>query len=120
MPERPKVTIENIGRLQKGVVGHEFNALIRDALRDCDDRPTNSGARKVGMEVILTPVADDAGGAGGVDLQVKLTSKRPPLESRKHFAKTICLSGPGGQETVEAFMPPDTADTPDMFEQTAE
>lgn len=67
-----KLTVESLGKIDFGSIAEAFKAHIERLVRDCVDRPGVKAARKVALELKLTPVAEvrgntiDCDGAKGV------------------------------------------------------
>lgn len=67
-----RLTIDALARIDFGSVAAAFKTHVERLVRDCVDRPGVKNARKVALELKLTPVAEvrgntiDCGGAKGV------------------------------------------------------
>ena len=81
-----RLSLQNISQLDSGLAMEMFQGNLRRAVKDCLDRPTDRRARKVTLQVNLTPVTEirgnivDCDGAKGVFL---CKAKLPDFESRE-------------------------------------
>lgn len=81
-----RLTMENLGQLGGGVVPEVWSDAIRQAVRDCLDRPGDKRARKVVLQMCIVPVATvvgntiDCSGAKGT---VQCRTKIPDRESQE-------------------------------------
>jgi hypothetical protein len=53
-----KLDHTTIGSLSAGGVGHAINTAIKEALRDCENRPALNKARTVNIQIEFTPAGD--------------------------------------------------------------
>ncbi|MGA2035378.1 MAG: hypothetical protein ABSG68_24285 [Thermoguttaceae bacterium] len=69
-----RLTLANIGELDNGLALETFQTALKRAVKDCLDRPGDKRARKVTLQMNVTPVAQiqgnaiDCDGAKGVFL----------------------------------------------------
>jgi hypothetical protein len=67
-----KLTVDSLARIDFGSVAEAFKTHIERLVRDCMDRPGVKAARKVSLELKLTPISEvrgntiDCDGAKGV------------------------------------------------------
>ena len=75
-------TLENLEHLDLGKAKEAFNMQIKRIAADCLDRPGDTNARKVTLEVVAKPVPDVDGTCERVKLQIQVTSKIPSMRTR--------------------------------------
>ena len=63
------------GRLQQAI-----DKSLKRCIEDCKDRPGLDTARKVGIELIITPYADDTGDVVSINLDYQVKPTLPPLK----------------------------------------
>lgn len=61
-----------------------FSTHLRRAVQDCLDRPAEKKARRVLLEVEVTPILDDDGGCSRVNADFKFRDKLPDRRSRTY------------------------------------
>lgn len=76
----------NLKDLDGGKAVVAFEQHVRRAANDCLDRPGDATARKVTLEILLTPVCDQGGECSEVHAQIKASSAVP-----KHQTKVYSL-----------------------------
>lgn len=52
------LSMENLGDIDDGSVAVAINQALRAAVNDCQDRPSLKKARKITLEISITPVMD--------------------------------------------------------------
>lgn len=76
--------ISKIGDLDGGRVLEAISQAIERAVHDCEDRPGLKKARKVTLEMSLTPIQDDDGTMESIDLAFGVGEKRPSRTSKNY------------------------------------
>lgn len=72
--------------LDHGRAGEAIDRALAQAVRDCFDRPTDERARKVTVQIDITPIADihgDAVSCEGANGVYKVRLRQPDWESGK-------------------------------------
>jgi hypothetical protein len=100
-------TLASLQDLDGGKAVKAFEQHVRRAAIDCMDRPADATARKVVLELELTPVMDQAGECTEVNARFKAASAVP-----KHQTKLYSLGL--RRNGVLVFNP----DSPDHIDQT--
>ena len=72
-----QLSLETLRDLDMGKVMEAFNLHIARASRDCMDRPGDSKARSVTLQLALVPVLEPDGSCDQVKAQVHISSKVP-------------------------------------------
>ena len=102
MPEM--LTLETIPEVGHGAVAIAVNKALRTAYLDLQDRPNVTGARKVSLEIHLTPITD---GGHLVSVGTRFTfNTKVPERSTMEFRMKAARDG-------ISFMP-DAPDNPDQ------
>ena len=94
-----------IAAMQGGAVDERFIRLFRLAVQDCDDRPGETKARKITLQVELTPVPQGHGHAPHVEISAGLKSAIPDYRSAPTEAKVM-----HGGDAVFNDLAPDNPD----------
>ena len=105
--QQDKLTLATLGKLDDGTVGAVVDAAITEALIDCDDRPFLEKARKVTIEVVISPVLDN-GRLKAVDVATGVKLVKPPQVARKQSLRTTFDTA---NRKVEAMLPDSYQDT---------
>lgn len=107
-----KLTWNNIGDLDYGIVGEMIDAALQTAMRDIDDRGEDGAARTVAIEVVMKKNLKAAGKP--VEVHVKCQPKLPPTQS----GAVITTPVRAGQQVDFLFQPssPHDPDQPGMFD----
>ena len=106
MQPSKKLTLENLPELDHGQVAGQLNLLIRQAVQDCQFRPTEKKKRTVTLTVELSPVADPAGNCDRIDVSFKFRSSAPAAATANYPMRT----GPNGS----LLFNPDVPQEPDQ------
>lgn len=77
MSERVELTLSNLKDLDQGKVPIMFGLELKKALQDCLNRPSLKKARKVTLELEITPVANE-GECEKVLIGFDVKSRIPP------------------------------------------
>lgn len=77
-------TLDNLKDLDGGKAAAAFETHVRRAAMDCMDRPGDGKARKVILEVTLSPVMDPAGDCTEVEAQIHAKSTVPPHRTKPY------------------------------------
>lgn len=86
---KDKLSLETLGQLDEGTVSAVVDAAIADMLKDCDDRPGLTKARKLTLEVSFVPVVDERSFAlRGVDISTTVKSSVPAQTIRELYLQT--------------------------------
>lgn len=73
------LSLLDLGKTEAALAQH-----LRRVARDCYDRPGDRKARKVSLEIAVTPVLDADGGCELVKVQVQVTSAVPKMRTREY------------------------------------
>lgn len=84
--QKMRLNLGTLGDLRGGAVGKIFDQKLSGVIADCNDRPGNKTARKVIIEVAVTPVDDDLEGEK-VDIECSVHSKVPVMAIKAHQAR---------------------------------
>lgn len=106
MPVVP-LTLKSLADLDLGKGAEAFQRHLRRAIEDCMDRPADTTARKVTLEISVVPVMEQGGDCTEVAAQIHCASKVPP-----HRTKIYSMGVRKGGHLV--FNP----DSPDDINQT--
>ena len=98
--QKEKLSLSTLSQLDDGTVGAVVDAAIAEALADCDDRPYLEKARKITIEVAVSPVLDN-GRLKGVDVATGVKLAKPPQAARDQYLRTNYDTS---TKTVEAFL----------------
>lgn len=101
-----KLTLDSFKALDLGKVHEGFQSHLARAASDCRDRPLESKARKVVLEIALAPRPDPSGETDEVDVQVQILSKIPAHRT-KVYPMALFRNGTVGFN-------PDSPDNPDQ------
>jgi hypothetical protein len=71
-----------LATIDGGRVAAAINQELKKAALDCDDRPGESRPRKIVVEILMVPVADETGLADSVKLACKIKASHPDRRSR--------------------------------------
>lgn len=82
------LSAETLHELDNGRVGRAIDALIAQALGDCDDKPGTKAARRVSITISLAPVNDEFG-MRGVTTSVTTKLALPKAESVSQLLETV-------------------------------
>lgn len=84
-----KLSLETLGQLDDGTVSAVVDAAIADMLKDCDDRPGLTKARKLTLEVSFLPVVDERSFVfKGVDISTTVKASVPAQTIREQYLQT--------------------------------
>lgn len=78
-----RLSLATLGQLDLGKIDAAFAAELRHVVKDCIDRPHEESARKVVLELAVTPRASD-GVCSVVDGEFTLKSTVPPRRTRPY------------------------------------
>jgi len=78
-----KVTLETVGRMERGMIGLAFSQEVERVVKDMRDRPGVTAAREVTMKVKIEPAQDESGIVTTGKMQFSFGSKMPARESRE-------------------------------------
>ncbi len=115
MPETTKQSLSasTLHTLDDGMVGRVVDAAIQEALRDCEDRPGLNKARKVTIQLEVTPLQDKRSHAlRGVNTTVQVKATVPATGTRTEFLYTSHDTSAG---KVDAALP--SAHQDSMFDE---
>lgn len=76
-------TAQSITEIDDGRIAEAIQIELNKAREDCQDRPLVRKARKVNLQILLTPSPDDHGDVEGLKIGFKVNSVMPPKESRE-------------------------------------
>jgi len=79
-----KLSIADLAALDSGRVAAAFDAQLAAAIADCSDRPEVETARKIKLEISLTPIMDSRRDLGEVVVGFEIQGKSPALKSREY------------------------------------
>lgn len=65
-----------------GRINEALNQAIKRAAMDCEDRPADDRARKVNLQIELTPMMDDHGMCDSVKMAMQIKETIPTRKSR--------------------------------------
>ena len=101
------LSLEALQDFADGTVAVSFNQHLKRAINDCDDRPGDSKARKVTLEVMITPQQLQDGNACNITTECKVKSSVPD-----HISRPIeCRIKQGGKAVFNDMSP----DNPDQM-----
>lgn len=75
-----KLSVASMNELDGGRLRTAIEKSIKRAVDDCKDRPNLDTARKVGIELIITPYADETGDVVSVNLDYQVKPTLPPMK----------------------------------------
>lgn len=74
--------ITDIGELDEGRVAAQINLALRNAAKDCANRPGLESRRKVTVTFFLSPETGEEGVCDSINLDVQTKTSAPPSNSR--------------------------------------
>lgn len=77
-----QLTLDSLVNLDLGKGAEAFNRHLRRAVEDCMDRPADTTARKVQLEISLIPIMEQGGDCVEVSAQIHAASKVPPHRTK--------------------------------------
>jgi len=77
-------SLESLIELDGGRVPVAFNQAVVRLLKDCEDRPNDSKARKVTVELSLKPIGDEHGNLDEVKGSFKVKDTVPERETKEY------------------------------------
>lgn len=80
-----KLNLDNLRKIDQGLIVAAFDAELAALVKDCDERPLEDKPRELTLKLKLTP--DPQGSAGGVyldkvNVEFELVGKRPVSRTR--------------------------------------
>ena len=101
------LSLESLKDFADGTVEASFNRHLKRAIEDCDDRAGDSKARKVTIEVLLSPQQLQDGSTCNIKAECKIKSSVPD-----HISRPIeCRIKQGGKAVFNDLSP----DNPDQM-----
>lgn len=89
-------SLGEVGKVDAGRVVEAFDAHVRKAIADCDDRPGNKRPRVVALKLSLVPRVREQGEAYEVSFAFAVEAKIPTTQSPEYFgAIRKSTDGPG-------------------------
>lgn len=79
-----QLSLENLPALDLGKVNEAFRAQLARVVQDCMDRPGEQKARKVTLEVTVTPVLQSDGDCTEAKVQMQVVASTPKLRTREY------------------------------------
>lgn len=86
--KRVELSLENMSQLHGGKMSAQFKMLMKRVIADLTDRPTIKKARKIEMEISITPADINDLDCDHVDVEFHLSTKIPGFSSRPYTMKT--------------------------------
>lgn len=81
---KQKLTLQGLTGLDNGKAAAVFQHELRKVVKDCVDRPGESGARKVYLEVSVKPSQDAAGICETAEVEFEVKSKIPTQRTKTY------------------------------------
>lgn len=81
---RKELKLETLTELDGGRVPEAFNQALKRCVADCEDRPGVKDARKVTLEVMLSPNLDDDLEFESVDVKFQIKDTAPTRKTKKY------------------------------------
>lgn len=79
-----QITLAKLATIDCKRIAIAFDQAIRNLATDCDDRPGDKRARKVVLQVELTPMPDESGVADEVAMKVQIKESLPTRKSKDY------------------------------------
>ena len=84
MSSRTVLSLDTVCDIDKQAVKTAFDRELKKMLDDCYERPQDKTARKVRLELLIVPKANDDGTAERVATEFHVTSKMPGRKSQMY------------------------------------
>jgi hypothetical protein len=119
-PGFKELNMQNLHMLDGGKLAAAFDHHLQTALMDCEDRPHDTGKRKVTLEIEIVPVPDDVS-MGHVTTVYNVKTAVPKAKTRAITLPAKVVKDSHGREYVETtFAPSDDGEEPDFLKQQQE
>jgi hypothetical protein len=116
-PGHVELSMENLSKLDSGKLAACFDHHLQNVLRDCEDRPHETGKRKIVLEIEITPVADEVS-ISHVATVYNVKTAVPKAKTRAIMLPAKMVKDAHGRERIETcFEPSDDGDDPDFLRQ---
>jgi hypothetical protein len=92
MPQQ-LLTLATLHEYEDGSLAAEFDELLRAAVLDCLAKPGIDKARKVALEVTLTPITDSSGVCEDLLVHVRTSAKSPARPFQAYRMRTTRRGG---------------------------
>ncbi|MEW4569335.1 hypothetical protein AB1L88_15830 [Tautonia sp. JC769] len=79
-----QLSLETLHTLDLGKVNEAFKTQLARVVQDCLDRPGEQKARKVTLEVTVTPILDPDGDCTDARVQMQVVASTPKLRTREY------------------------------------
>ncbi len=77
-----QLNAENLKVLDEGKVAATLDTMLKRAVQDCMDRPAETKARLVTMQIEITPDMEPGGDCTKANAQIQFASKLPAYRTR--------------------------------------